>query len=199
MKNIILDFGRVLLDWNPHYVFDEYFGSVEKADWFLKNICTGTWNAQMDAGKPFAEGVRELSALHPEWTEAIELYHKDWLKMIGEEIPGMYELECELKARGYGLYGLTNWSMETFPLVRDRRIFTILDGMVVSGAEGIVKPDPEIYRRLLERYSLTAGDCLFVDDNMANVLGARAVGIPAELFTGTDDLRRQLVLFQAFK
>lgn len=194
MKNIILDFGAVLLDWNPHYVFDAYFGSAEKADWFLKNICTGQWNAQMDAGKPFAEGVRELTALYPEWAEAIALYQKDWLKMIGEETPGMYELECELKARGYGLYGLTNWSMETFPLVWDRRIFTILDGMVVSGAEGVVKPDPAIYRLLLERYSLTPGDCLFVDDNIANVLGARAVGIPAVQFTGAEDLRKILAL-----
>lgn len=194
MKNIILDFGAVLLDWNPHYVFDAYFGSAEKADWFLKNICTGQWNAQMDAGKPFAEGVRELTALYPEWAEAIALYQKDWLKMIGEETPGMYELECELKARGYGLYGLTNWSMETFPLVWDRRIFTILDGRVVSGAEGVVKPDPAIYRLLLERYSLTPGDCLFVDDNIANVLGARAVGIPAVQFTGAEDLRKILAL-----
>ncbi len=194
MKNIILDFGAVLLDWNPHYVFDAYFGSAEKADWFLKNICTGQWNAQMDAGKPFAEGVRELTALYTEWAEAIALYQKDWLKMIGEETPGMYELECELKARGYGLYGLTNWSMETFPLVWDRRIFTILDGMVVSGAEGVVKPDPAIYRLLLERYSLTPGDCLFVDDNIANVLGARAVGIPAVQFTGAEDLRKILAL-----
>ena len=194
MKNIILDFGAVLLDWNPHYVFDAYFCSAEKADWFLKNICTGQWNAQMDAGKPFAEGVRELTALYPEWEEAIALYQKDWLKMIGEETPGMYELECELKARGYGLYGLTNWSMETFPLVWDRRIFTILDGMVVSGAEGVVKPDPAIYRLLLERYSLTPGDCLFVDDNIANVLGARAVGIPAVQFTGAEDLRKILAL-----
>lgn len=194
MKNIILDFGAVLLDWNPHYVFDAYFGSAEKADWFLKNICTGQWNAQMDAGKPFAEGVRELTALYPEWAEAIALYQKDWLKMIGEETPGMYELECELKARGYGLYGLTNWSMETFPLVWDRRIFTILDGMVVSGAEGVVKPDPAIYRLLLERYHLAPGDCLFVDDNIANVLGARAVGIPAVQFTGAEDLRKILAL-----
>ncbi len=194
MKNIILDFGAVLLDWNPHYVFDAYFGSAEKADWFLNNICTGQWNAQMDAGKPFAEGVRELTALYPEWEEAIALYQKDWLKMIGEETPGMYELECELKACGYGLYGLTNWSMETFPLVWDRRIFTILDGMVVSGAEGVVKPDPAIYRLLLERYSLTPGDCLFVDDNIANVLGARAVGIPAVQFTGAEDLRKILAL-----
>ncbi len=194
MKNIILDFGAVLLDWNPHYVFDAYFGSAEKADWFLKNICTGQWNAQMDAGKPFAEGVRELTAPYPEWAEAIALYQKDWLKMIGEETPGMYELECELKARGYGLYGLTNWSMETFPLVWDRRIFTILDGMVVSGAEGVVKPDPAIYRLLLERYSLTPGDCLFVDDIIANVLGARAVGIPAVQFTGAEDLRKILAL-----
>ena len=192
-KNIILDFGGVLLDWNPHYLLDGYFGSWEKAEWFIRNVCTMEWNSEMDKGKPFAQGVAERIALFPEWEKEIRLYHREWIKMIQGEIPGMYQLECDLKAAGYRLYGLTNWSSETFCLVRDRRVFSVLDGMVVSAEERLLKPDPAIYRTVLERWSLSPEECLFVDDNLPNVVGARAVGIDAVQFTGADALRELLL------
>ncbi|MDT3366313.1 MAG: HAD family phosphatase, partial [Bacteroidota bacterium] len=97
-KNIILDFGGVLLDWNPHHLFDSYFGDPAKADWFIKNVCTQDWNAEMDKGKPFDVAVEERIALFPEWEKEIRLYQSDWIRMIGEEIPGMYQLESDLKA-----------------------------------------------------------------------------------------------------
>lgn len=192
-KNIILDFGAVLIDWNPHYLLDGYFGDTRKADWFLEHICNSEWNAQMDKGKPFAEGIAERAAEFPEWEKEIRYYYEGWIHMIGDEIPGMYALECDLKAAGYKLYGLTNWSAETFCQVRGKRIFTILDGIVVSAEEKLLKPDPALYRILLDRWSLRAEECLFVDDNPANVIGARAVGMDAVPFTGADDLRKMLL------
>lgn len=191
--NIILDFGGVLLDWNPHYLYDPYFGSKEKTDWFIQHVCTPEWNLQMDKGKPFAEGVREKIAECPEWEKEIRLYHSGWIRMIGEEIPGMYELEKDLKAAGYRLLGLTNWSLETFRLVCDRRIFTILDDRVVSGREKMVKPDPAFFRLALARWGVPAESCLFIDDNLANVQGARAVGIDAVQFTDAGALRALLL------
>lgn len=191
--NIILDFGGVLLDWNPHYLYDPYFGSKEKTDWFIQHVCTPEWNLQMDKGKPFAEGVREKIAECPEWEKEIRLYHSGWIRMIGEEIPGMYELERDLKAAGYRLLGLTNWSTETFRLVCDRRIFTILDDLVVSGREKMVKPDPAFFRLALARWGVPAESCLFIDDNLANVQGARAVGIDAVQFTDAGALRALLL------
>ena len=62
IRNIIFDFGAVLVDWNPHYVYDPYFGDPEKATWFIENICTAAWNKELDGGKPFSQGVAELSA-----------------------------------------------------------------------------------------------------------------------------------------
>lgn len=191
--NIILDFGGVLLDWNPHYLYDPYFGSKEKTDWFIQHVCTPEWNLQMDKGKPFAEGVREKIAECPEWEKEIRLYHSGWIRMIGEEIPGMYELEKDLKAAGYRLLSLTNWSLETFRLVCDRRIFTILDDLVVSGREKMVKPDPAFFRLALARWGVPAESCLFIDDNLANVQGARAVGIDAVQFTDAGALRALLL------
>lgn len=192
-KNIVFDFGGVLLDWNPHHLFDPYFGSWEKAEWFIRNICPMEWNSQLDKGKPFAEGVAERIALFPEWEKEIKLYHSGWIKMIKEEIPGMYQLECDLKAAGYHLFGLTNWSAETFCKVRDRRIFNILEGIVVSGEEKVIKPDPAIFNILLERYSLLPEDCFFIDDNLSNVNAARALGIDAVQFTSAEPLREKLL------
>lgn len=192
-KNIILDFGGVLLDWNPHYLFDPYFGDPAKADWFIKNICTQDWNAEMDKGKPFDVAVAERIARFPEWEKEIRLYQSDWIRMIGEEIPGMYPLECDLKAAGYRLFGLTNWSLETFNLVRGKRVFSILDGMVVSGEEHLLKPDPAFFQILLDRWHLRKEECLFTDDNLPNIVGAEAIGLPAVRFTDADSLRKLLL------
>lgn len=193
MKNIVFDFGGVLVDWNPHHLYDKYFGSREKAEWFLNNICLYSWNLQMDGGKPFAEGVAELQAEHPEWSEAIAIYHTRWIEMMNGEIEGMVSVVKRLKAAGYGIYGLTNWSAETFPMVRDTYpVFQEFDGIVVSGEEHLLKPDAAIYKCLLERYALQAEESLFIDDNADNVAGARNVGMKAVQFTSAEELEREL-------
>ena len=189
-NTIIFDFGGVLVDWDPHRLYDKHFGSREKADWFLANICTMTWNAQMDGGKPFAEGIAELTAEHPEWSKEIRMYFDRWIEMMGEELPGMRALLEDLKAHGLRLLGLTNWSSETFCQVRHRYpVFDILDGMLVSGEEHLLKPDKAIFRRLIEKFSLNPSECLFIDDNPFNVEGANAAGLPAILFPGAEKLR----------
>lgn len=193
MKNIVFDFGGVLVDWNPHHLYDKYFGSREKAEWFLNNICLYSWNLQMDGGKPFAEGVAELQAEHPEWSEAIAIYHTRWIEMMNGEIEGMASVIRRLKMAGYGVYGLTNWSAETFPMIRDTYpVFQEFDGIVVSGEEHLLKPDEAIYKCLLERYNLQTEESLFVDDNADNVAGARNVGMKAIQFTSAEELEREL-------
>ncbi len=197
IKNIVFDFGGVLVDWNPHYLYDGYFGSREKADWFLANICTMDWNVQMDGGKPFAQGIAELSAVHPQWSREIQMYFDRWMDMMGEEIPHMRELIQDLKRRGYRIFGLTNWSAETFCQVRHRYgIFDLLEGMTVSGEEHVTKPDQAIYRRLLDRFSLVPGECLFIDDNAANVAGAIQAGMAAIRFTDPATLKEYLDTLQ---
>ena len=193
MKALVFDFGGVLVDWNPHHLYDSYFGSKEKATWFLENICTNEWNSQMDGGKPFSQGVAELSAQYPEYAKDIEAYFNRWIEMMGTEIEGMYGLLQEYKAKGYTLLGLTNWSSETFCQVKDvYPIFKLLDGMVVSAEEHCIKPSPRIYQILLERFGLNASDCVFIDDRQPNVDGADAVGMTGILFTSAQDLREKL-------
>lgn len=189
IKNIVFDFGGVLVDWNPRYLYDKYFGDAEQSQWFLDNICLYSWNLQMDGGKPFAEGVKELQAEHPEWAEAIAIYHTRWVEMMGGEVAGTADVLRSAKAAGYKIYGLTNWSAETFPMIRDTYpVFQEFDGIVVSGDEHLLKPDAAIYRCLLERYALRAEESLFIDDNRDNVAAAKAIGMEAVRFENAEQL-----------
>ena len=189
IKNIVFDFGGVLVDWNPRYLYDKYFGDAEQSQWFLDNICLYSWNLQMDGGKPFAEGVKELQTEHPEWAEAIAIYHTRWVEMMGGEVADTADVLRSAKAAGYKIYGLTNWSAETFPMIRDTYpVFQEFDGIVVSGEEHLLKPDAAIYRCLLERYALRAEESLFIDDNRDNVAAARAIGMEAVRFENAEQL-----------
>ncbi len=193
ITTIIFDFGGVLIDWDPHRLLDKYFGSREKADWFIANVCTGEWNAQMDAGKPFSQGIKELSSVYPEWATEIQVYFDRWIEMIGGEVPGMLEIMKELKQKGYKMYGLTNWSAETFCQVRNKyEVFDQLDGMLVSGEEKMLKPDPAFFQLLIDRFGLNKEECLFIDDNQPNVAGAIAFGIPAIRFKDATSLKEEL-------
>lgn len=193
VKNVIFDFGGVLLDWNPHYVYDSYFNDAERCDYFLTHICNQAWILEGDAGKPVPLACEELAARYPDWAEPARMFWTRWPDMLGGPIPGMYELVASLKRQGYGLWGLTNWGYETFQLVRDTfPTFRLLDGIVVSSEEKIIKPDPRLYRILLDRYDLKPEECVFIDDNANNVTGARAVGIEAIRFENRDQLAEVL-------
>ena len=119
IKNIIFDFGGVLVDWNPHYLFDKYFNDIEEANYFVENVCNSEWNAEMDGGKPFAQAVKERTAMFPKYAEALKLYQTNWMDTMGDEIPGMYDLIKSLKDNGFPIiYGLTNWSAETIRIIQ---------------------------------------------------------------------------------
>ena len=193
IENIVFDFGGVLLDWNPRYFYRDYFRDEKEMEYFLENICNGEWNIKQDAGRPFAEGIRELVAQYPQYEKAIRLYDTGWEKMLNGEFPDTVRLLKRVKAEGYGVYGLTNWSAEKFPIARSRfACLGLFDGIVVSGEEKVAKPDPKIYEILLERYRLKAENCIFMDDNAANVAAAEALGFNAILFDDIDNVASRM-------
>ncbi len=178
VKNVVFDFGGVLIDWNQRYLYRKVFASEEEMEWFLANVCTSEWNARQDAGRPFAEGIAEAKAQYPQYSEQIEMFWSRWLEMVGGEIQENTDWLRRLKAEGYGIYGLTNWSAETLPQVMESYdFFSLFDGIVVSGEEHLLKPDPRIYRVLLNRYHLNPAECLFIDDNPQNVTAAKRIGM----------------------
>ena len=194
-KNIIFDFGNVLVQWHPELVYGQYFGDEAKAWWFLRHVADMDFRQRIDAGESQDACIAEQQQKFPEYREAIALYRDCWREMLTEEVPGMRETVERLKIMGYGVYGLTNWSMETFPVARKHfTILQLIDHYVVSGAEGLVKPDPRLFQVLLDRYNLKAEDCTFVDDNPANVEAARLMGMRGIVFNGAKDLRKKLAL-----
>jgi len=193
IRNIVFDFGGVLLDWNPRYLYREYFKDEEEMEFFLSNVCTPAWNLRLDAGRPFKEAVEELQAEWPQYEEAILKYWKEWPRMVSGQFPDSVALLHELKEKGYRIYGLTNWSAETLRLMTPKYdFFQELDGMVVSGEEKVLKPSPRIYEILLTRYGLQADETVFLDDNPANADGAEAAGIHGILFDNVDSVRGKL-------
>ncbi len=194
MKTIVFDLGGVLIDWNSRYLYQRIFASTEEMEWFLSFVCPPAWNALFDAGRPFAEGIAEAKHKYPKYAAQIEAYFLRWDEMLGGAVQGSVEILREVKERGYPVYALTNWSAETFPYARAKFDFlTWFNGILVSGAEKLAKPDPAIFMRFLQTFGFRAEDCIFIDDSPANVEAAQKLGFEAVHFTGPADLRRELV------
>jgi 2-haloacid dehalogenase len=195
IDNVVFDLGGVLIDWNPRYVFRSMFDDEQDMERFLTDICSSDWNARQDAGRPWAEGVRVLVAEHPEFEPQIRAYYERWRDMLGGPITETVEVLGDLRRSGVRLFGLSNWSSETFAVARQLPEYDFLDwfdGIVISGDVGICKPDPAIFRHFLEQYRLDPSRTLFVDDLAPNIDAARALGLPAVRFEGGDKLRVEL-------
>ena len=194
IKAIIFDFGNVLLEWNPRYVYQRYFpNDPEGMERFLEEVRFMEWNVLQDQGRPFSEGVAILSREFPHHAHLIQAYHEHWIDSLGDSLGGTVEILKELKERGYPIYGLSNWSAETFPLARQRfDFFDLLDDMVISGEVGHVKPHPEIFQIMLERIRKPARECLFIDDALPNIQQASKMGFATIHFQSPEQLRAAL-------
>lgn len=190
---IVFDLGGVLIDWNPRYLYRKLIPDEAEMERFLTEVCTLDWNARQDAGRPFAKGVAELVAIHPNLEPLITAYHDRWDEMLGDAVAGTVEILRSLRNDGYDLYALTNWSTETFPIAQERFPFLHwFEQTVVSGEEGTAKPDPLIYRRLLERTGRAAAECIYIDDSAANVATAARLGFDAIRFEDAAGLETEL-------
>jgi 2-haloacid dehalogenase len=188
---VVFDIGNVLLQWDPRNLYRKLFGGrEEEMEWFLTNVCSPEWNLEQDRGRSFADAVTALIAQHPPTLHPmIRAYDERWHETLGGEIAGSVEIIGQLRRAGVPLYAITNWNQQKFHETRRRHaFFDAFSGIVVSGDERMLKPSPEIFHLLFDRYGLKAVDCLFVDDSLRNVEGARAVGMSAHHFTGPDAL-----------
>jgi 2-haloacid dehalogenase len=193
INTIIFDLGNVLIDWNVHYLYDKIFSDKEKRDYFLSNICTPEWHAKQDAGRPVSQATNELVAKHPEWKEEITAFYSRWNEMFGGAIEGSVEILKELKKTDLKLYALTNWSAELFKhALAEYDFLHWFHGRVVSGEEGINKPEQEVYKRLLQRFAVDPRSALFIDDKEYNVDAAVNLGMDGIIFISPGQLRTEL-------
>lgn len=194
-STVVFDLGGVLIDWNPRHLYRKLFpGDEAGMERFLAEICTGAWNLEQDGGRSWAEGTALLRARHPEQAALIDAYHLRWSEMLAGPIQGTVDILRDLKDDGVPLFALTNWSHETFPIALERFEFLAwFQGIIVSGQERVVKPDPRIYHLLVERYGLRPDAIVYIDDNRRNAEAATALGMHGIHFTGPDALRQELV------
>ncbi|WP_294609644.1 HAD family phosphatase [uncultured Bacteroides sp.] len=185
IKNLIFDFGKVLVNHDLHAVLERYFkGDKETEERFCAILASPAFTEACDRGLiPFEELIRETRLKYPHFSDAFHFFHDNYLEEVTGEIEGMQEVLRKLKTKGFKLYGLSNWSSTVYEVMRKYEIFNLLDGRVISCEEHVIKPDKEIYLRLCERYGLEPAECLFTDDRMENVEGAKSVGMDAVLFT----------------
>lgn len=182
------------MDWNPRYFFRDYFNDDEKMEFFLKNIAEDEWNAEQDRGRSLTEGTEIQVAKFPEWEKEIRAYYDNWTAMLKSDIPQNVDVLRKLENSEYELFGLTNWSAETFPYALENYdFFNIFEGkIVVSGDEKLIKPDPEIWHVLLERYQLKAEESVFIDDNINNIEVAKNIGFITVHITDETNLEKEL-------
>lgn len=189
---VVFDLGGVLIDWDPRYLYRTLFDDPLEMEQFLRSVCTQDWHEQHDRGRPMRETIPELAREHPEFADQIAAWARQ-PEMYGGAFTDIVEIVSSLRGRTR-LFALTNWPAETFDLLRSRFDFLDwFDGIVVSGEEGVVKPDPEIFQRLTDRYGLVPAQTLFIDDSPRHVAAAHTFGYQVHQFRRSHELRRTLV------
>lgn len=190
---VVFDLGNVLIPFNPRWLFRKMLPDEASIERFFDETGFEEWNLGMDAGRPFAEGIAAHSERFPHHRRLFEAFFDRWHETVGEPIAESVDMLRSLRQNGIRTFALTNFSAETFPLAVARFPFLgEFDGMVVSGEEGVVKPDPEIYHRLMRRYAITAARAVFIDDRLENVEAARCLGMHGIHFVEPHAVRAEL-------
>ena len=191
--SVIFDIGQVLIHWDPRCLFEKLIADKEELDWFLADVVSFDWHHEHDRGVPFAASLAQKAIEYPDYTDLIYAYRERWRETIPGEVEGSVDILEALCARGVPCFALTNFSAETFPeLEAEFGWVNLFTDIVVSGREGLVKPEMPIFHLGKERFGLSDGEALFIDDRLDNVTSGEAVGFVGHHFTGAEKLKADL-------
>lgn len=197
VKNLIYDFGRVLVNVDFEGFFHSHIPDDERCRAFMRDVFSEELLTILDReAQPLEVILEDLVGQYKEYEAELRMFFDCFPGIIPSEMEGMRDLLTRLKAEGYRLYGLTNWCSKVHLTMEQYGIFRLLDGYVISSEEHLVKPEPEIYQRLFDKYGLMPEECLFADDRLSNIEGGRRVGMDGIVFQDAQqyerDLRRML-------
>ena len=178
IKNLIFDFGKVLVDYDFVAFFQKMIPDADRCKAFTPLL--------------FNEEMEELIEQHPSFESEIRMFNKHYTEIVTEEIDGMRELLTQLKQEGYKLYGLTNWCSKVYQTIEQFEIFKLLDGYVISSEEKVIKPEPEIYQRLFAKFNLCPEECIFTDDKEENIIGSERLGMKGIVFKNAKQYEEEL-------
>ncbi|MEM9133416.1 MAG: HAD family phosphatase [Actinomycetota bacterium] len=194
VDTVIFDLGNVLIPWDRRFLYEKLIDDRDELDRFLDDVLTLDANADLDRGTPLPEVVAGLIELHPDHADLLQAFADRWIETVGPAIEGSVRLLERLVAAGVPCYALSNFGRDTFEQTEGR--FPFLDrfeGRLISGYEGVVKPEPEIFHLLCRRFGLRAERSLFIDDSAANVAAARDLGFAVHHFADPEALEADLV------
>lgn len=192
LKNVIFDFGGVVCTFSQDAILDDFCTGEAHAR--LKPVLFRNWQALDEGTADYEEYVAEtLKLLDGEDKQIAQRFFREWHRSM-RPIPGIWALVGELKARGYGVYLLSNASTWFAGHLDDYPILRLFDGRLISAPEKMAKPEERIYRLALERFGLNAAETLFVDDRAENTEAAERVGIAGYVFDGDAEKLRERTL-----
>lgn len=189
---VVFDLGNVLVGWNPYLPFADRMSENEWRE-FTQAADFVALNTMADNGVPLHEVIRRATRQDPYHGELVGEYYERFNDSLTGPIPGTADLVRELKNTGLRVLGMTNWSAETYHHAPENAsAISELEAVVVSGREGIAKPDPRLFQRMVETHQLVPQQTVFIDDTKHNVEAASSLGFVALRFTGATQLREDL-------
>ncbi len=193
IKNLIFDFGKVLVDYDFEALFRKYIPDTERCQTFTPVLYNEELQQLLDREeRPFEVIMEEWIEQNKEYEKEIRYFNEHYQEIVTTEAEGMYDLLTQLKAEGFKLYGLTNWCSKVYLTMAQFPIFKLLDGQIISSEEKVIKPEPEIYHRLFSKFNLKPEECIFTDDRAENIEGGRRVGMDGIVFTDAKRYEREL-------
>ena len=192
-KAVLWDVGNVIVRWDPRTLYSKIFPDPQARDRFLAEVCTSAWHVESDRGLTMTENCARLVRSFPEHEAAIWAWRDRWWEMFSGPIA---ETEAAIEAlhrAGVPQFGLSNIATESLEgTLAMSPAFARLGGIVASGQERLIKPDPAIFELACRRFGHAPGDFLFVDDGRRNIEAARALGFDVHHFTDPAALRPAL-------
>lgn len=193
IKNLIFDFGKVLVDYDFAAFFRKYIPDPQRCKAFVPILYNEEVQRSMDREMiPFEEIIDNIVREHPEFEPEIQIFNQHYPEIITQEMPGMRELILQMKQEGYKIYGLSNWCSKVYLTMNQFEIFQLLDGYIISSEEHVIKPEPAIYQRLFDKFNLRPEECLFADDKEENIIGSRAMGMEGIVFQNAAQYAKEM-------
>lgn len=194
IEAVVFDVGRVLIRWDLRALFGKLIDDPDRLEWFVTHVVSEAWHAEHDAGRDLGEMVAARKLQFPDCADLIDAYATRFLESIPGPVEGTHELVRRLDARGVPLYAITNFASPFWAEFRPTDpVFDRFRDIVVSGDEKVAKPAARIFEIAVDRFGLTPGAMLFVDDNHDNIAAARNLGWNVHHFHNADQLEDDLV------
>ena len=192
IRNVIMDLGGVMLEWNPDHLLTPLQPEPVLRAELRSKIFSHDWR-QFDRGHLTEAQLIERLQIATGQTLDQVLQIMQAVRGALLEKSETVKLVRTLQREGYALYCLSNMPVPMYEHLRRQHTFwDVFRGIVISGEIQMMKPEPEIYRHLLERFGLQARESVFVDDMQVNVDAARAVGLHAIRFLSAAQCQQEL-------